>query len=114
MPKYEHVFLARQDVSQQQVDTLTQEYKTLITEAGGNVGRVEYWGLKNLAYKIKTLTESDSVVEFLPYDKAFAKGSYEDLNYRIPDLEKIREHVGYEPKVTLDTTLRKMIEHYES
>ena len=53
MPKYEHVFLARQDVSQQQVDTLTQEYKTLITEAGGNVGRVEYWGLKNLAYKIK-------------------------------------------------------------
>ncbi len=53
MPKYEHVFLARQDVSQQQVDTLTQEYKNIITEAGGSVGRVEYWGLKNLAYKIK-------------------------------------------------------------
>ena len=36
MPLYEHVFLARQDVSQQQVDALTNEYKQVITDAGGN------------------------------------------------------------------------------
>ncbi len=84
-----------------------------IFNLGGNVETNEI-SIKDLAHKIKTLTESDSQVEFLPYDKAFAKGSYEDLNYRIPDLQKIRAHVGYEPKVTLDTTLRKMIEHYES
>lgn len=53
MPLYEHVFLARQDVSQQQVDALTNEYKQIITDGGGNVGRSEYWGLKSLAYKIK-------------------------------------------------------------
>lgn len=53
MPLYEHVFLARQDVSQQQVDALTNEYKQIITDAGGSTGRVEYWGLKSLAYKIK-------------------------------------------------------------
>ena len=53
MPLYEHVFLARQDVSQQQVDALTNEYKQIITDGGGNVGRTEYWGLKSLAYKIK-------------------------------------------------------------
>lgn len=53
MPLYEHVFLARQDVSQQQVDALTTEYKQVITEGGGTVGRTEYWGLKSLAYKIK-------------------------------------------------------------
>ncbi len=53
MPLYEHVFLARQDVSQQQVDTLTNEYKEIITNGGGEVGRSEYWGLKTLAYKIK-------------------------------------------------------------
>ena len=53
MPLYEHVFLARQDVSQQQVDALTNEYKQIITDAGGNIGRSEYWGLKSLAYKIK-------------------------------------------------------------
>lgn len=53
MPKYEHVFLARQDVSQQQVDALTNEYKQIITDGGGTIGRSEYWGLKSLAYKIK-------------------------------------------------------------
>lgn len=53
MPLYEHVFLARQDISQQQVDALTNEYKEIITEAGGSIGRLEYWGLKSLAYKIK-------------------------------------------------------------
>jgi len=53
MPLYEHVFLARQDVSQQQVDALTNEYKQVITDAGGSIGRLEYWGLKSLAYKIK-------------------------------------------------------------
>lgn len=53
MPMYEHVFLARQDVSQQQVDALTNEYKQIIADGGGNIGRVEYWGLKSLAYKIK-------------------------------------------------------------
>lgn len=53
MPMYEHVFLARQDVSQQQVDALTNEYKQIITDAGGSIGRSEYWGLKSLAYKIK-------------------------------------------------------------
>ncbi len=53
MPLYEHVFLTRQDTSQQQVDALTQEYKQIIQDGGGSVGRAEYWGLKTLAYKIK-------------------------------------------------------------
>ncbi|MDA0745364.1 MAG: GDP-mannose 4,6-dehydratase [bacterium] len=70
--------------------------------------------IKDLAHKIKALTESDSAIEFVPYDKAFAKGSYEDLNYRIPDLTKIRTLVGYEPQISLDLTLRRMIEHFES
>jgi small subunit ribosomal protein S6 len=53
MPLYEHVFLARQDVSAQQVETLTDEFKTIITENGGTVGKSEYWGLRSIAYKIK-------------------------------------------------------------
>ena len=53
MPLYEHVFLARQDVSQQQVETMTKEYSDVITELGGKVTKTETWGLKNLAYKIK-------------------------------------------------------------
>jgi small subunit ribosomal protein S6 len=53
MPLYEHVFLARQDISQAQVDALTKEYSEIITEGGGKVGKTEYWGVKPLAYKIK-------------------------------------------------------------
>ena len=53
MALYEHVFIARQDVSQQQVETLTEQYSTIIKEQGGSVGKTEYWGLRNLAFKVK-------------------------------------------------------------
>lgn len=53
MPFYEHVFLARQDVSAQQVETMTEAYKAVIEANGGHVTKVEYWGVKSLAYRIK-------------------------------------------------------------
>lgn len=53
MPLYEHVFLARQDVSNQQVEALTKEFSDVITEGGGKITKSEYWGLKGLAFKIK-------------------------------------------------------------
>ncbi len=53
MPRYEHTFLARQDVTAQQVTGLMNTYKTVIEEHGGEVGKTEYWGLKSTAYKIK-------------------------------------------------------------
>ena len=52
MALYEHVFLARQDVSAQQVDALVEQYKGVIEAHGGKVGRVENWGLKSLTYRI--------------------------------------------------------------
>ncbi|MFC5385741.1 30S ribosomal protein S6 [Aquamicrobium segne] len=52
MALYEHVFLARQDLSQQQVDELVERFKGIITEGSGSVGRVENWGLKSLTYRI--------------------------------------------------------------
>jgi small subunit ribosomal protein S6 len=53
MPQYEHVFLARQDISTQQVETLTKEFSQIIEEGGGKIAKSEYWGLKSLAHKIK-------------------------------------------------------------
>jgi small subunit ribosomal protein S6 len=53
MALYEHVFLARQDLSQQQVDALVEHYKGVIEANGGSVGRVENWGLKSLTYRVK-------------------------------------------------------------
>ncbi|MBA3520268.1 MAG: 30S ribosomal protein S6 [Rhizobiales bacterium] len=53
MALYEHVFLARQDVSGQRVDELVDTYKGLIESGGGSVSKAEYWGLKSLAFRIK-------------------------------------------------------------
>jgi small subunit ribosomal protein S6 len=53
MPFYEHTFMARPDVSTQQVETMTEQYKSVIEAAGGTIAKIEYWGLKTLAYRIK-------------------------------------------------------------
>jgi small subunit ribosomal protein S6 len=53
MALYEHIFLARQDVTSQQVDTLIEQYKGVIEAAGGKIAKNEYWGIKSLAYRIK-------------------------------------------------------------
>jgi small subunit ribosomal protein S6 len=53
MALYEHIYLARQDVTAQQVETLTENLKSLIAAQGGSVSKVEAWGLKSLAYRIK-------------------------------------------------------------
>jgi len=53
MALYEHVFLARQDVTSQQVEALTDQIKTKIASLGGAVTKVEPWGLKSLAFRIK-------------------------------------------------------------
>lgn len=53
MALYEHVFIARQDVSAAQVETITAEFSKIIEDNEGKVAKNEYWGLKTLAYKIK-------------------------------------------------------------
>jgi small subunit ribosomal protein S6 len=53
MPLYEHVFLARQDLSQAQVDALAATATAIVEEGQGKVTKTETWGLKNIAYKIK-------------------------------------------------------------
>jgi small subunit ribosomal protein S6 len=53
MPLYEHVFLARQDLSQAQVDALAATATAIVEEGQGKVTKTETWGLKSIAYKIK-------------------------------------------------------------
>jgi small subunit ribosomal protein S6 len=47
MPNYEHVLIARQDISPQQAETLNEEMKALIESQGGHIAKIEYWGLRN-------------------------------------------------------------------
>ncbi|MDP1736467.1 MAG: 30S ribosomal protein S6 [Caulobacter sp.] len=53
MALYEHVLIARQDISPQQAEQLNEDMKTLIEGLGGHFAKIEYWGLRNLTYRIK-------------------------------------------------------------
>ena len=53
MPLYEHVVISRQDISPQQAEALNDQLKALIEAGGGTVAKIEYWGLRNLTYRIK-------------------------------------------------------------
>ncbi|MFQ5563467.1 MAG: 30S ribosomal protein S6 [Parvularculaceae bacterium] len=53
MPYYEHVFIARQDISPAQVEVLTETLQKIVDDNGGKITKSEYWGLRNLQYKIK-------------------------------------------------------------
>ena len=53
MPLYEHVYLARQDASTQQVEELTAQLKGVIEGLGGSIAKNEYWGVKSLSYRLR-------------------------------------------------------------
>ena len=53
MALYENIFIARQEISAAQVDALSDQFTTVLTENGGAVKKKEYWGLKSLSYRIK-------------------------------------------------------------
>jgi small subunit ribosomal protein S6 len=53
MSLYEHVYLARQDASAQQVEELTAHLKTVIEGLGGSIAKTEYWGVKSLSYRLR-------------------------------------------------------------
>ena len=53
MSLYEHVYLARQDASAQQVEELTAHLKSVVEGLGGSVAKTEYWGVKSLSYRLR-------------------------------------------------------------
>jgi UDP-glucose 4-epimerase len=73
----------------------------------GNMGEVT---ISDLAERVKQMTGSSSPIQHIPYDQAYEAG-FEDMPRRVPDITKIRDFVGYEPKVKLDDIIRSVIEH---
>jgi small subunit ribosomal protein S6 len=53
MPLYEHVLMARQDVTAQQVEGMIDQYRGVIEQNGGRIEKTEMWGVKSLAFRIK-------------------------------------------------------------
>ncbi len=78
-----------------------------------NVGNDDEIEILALAEKIKEMTNSESKIEFVKYEDAFETG-FEDMRRRYPDLTKIREYIGYQPKYELEDILKRVIEFYEN
>ena len=71
----------------------------------GNTGEVT---ILELAQRVKTATASASPVHLIPYDQAYEAG-FEDMPRRVPDISKIQALVGYEPKLTLDDIIERVV-----
>jgi UDP-glucose 4-epimerase len=76
-----------------------------------NIGSNEEVSILEVARRVKELTDSKSEIVFVPYDEAYEEG-FEDMPRRVPDITKVRNLVGFEPKERLDGILQKVIEHY--
>ncbi len=74
-----------------------------------NIGGTEEISIFNLAEKIKALTGSDSAIEFIPYKKAFGE-DFEDMQRRVPGIDKIRRLIGFEPSTGLEAILNSVID----
>ena len=73
----------------------------------GNMGEVT---IADLAERVKRVAGSASPIHYIPYDEAYEAG-FEDMPRRVPDIARIRDLVGYEPKVALDEIIRRVVEH---
>ncbi|MBW1956875.1 MAG: GDP-mannose 4,6-dehydratase [Deltaproteobacteria bacterium] len=78
-----------------------------------NIGGTEEITIYNLAQKIIRATGSASPITLIPYEEAFEK-DFEDMQRRVPGIEKIKTLVGFEPKTDLDTILNRVIEAMRS
>jgi UDP-glucose 4-epimerase len=74
-----------------------------------NIGNGEEITINALAEKIRDMAASSSEIVRIPYDQAYESG-FEDMPRRVPDITKIRNLVGYEPRVDLDQILREVID----
>lgn len=85
-------------------------------EAAGevfNVGSGEAVSILDLAHRVKSAAGSSSPVTHVPYAHVFGEG-FEDIQYRVPDIGKLRRVTGYSPSLDLDGILRRFIEWYSS
>jgi UDP-glucose 4-epimerase len=77
-----------------------------------NIGNPNPITILELAEKVKRLTKSDSPIIHVPYEKAYEKG-FEDMRHREPDITKIKNYIGYQPKVDLDEALKAIVEYFK-
>jgi len=78
-----------------------------------NVGSDEEITIKELAQKIKELTGSESRIDFVPYAEVYGS-DFEDMLHRRPNISKIKNLIDYEPKFSLEQSLKKIIDYFHA
>jgi UDP-glucose 4-epimerase len=73
----------------------------------GNTGEITISGL---AERVRELTGSRSPITYIPYSEAYEAG-FEDMPRRVPDISKVSDLVGYQPRLALDDIIRRVVEH---
>jgi UDP-glucose 4-epimerase len=77
-----------------------------------NVGSTEEVTIKDLALMVKQMTGSTSEIEYIPYERAYGPG-YEDMRRRCPDIARIKELIGFQPKIDLRGIVQSVIDYYK-
>jgi len=77
-----------------------------------NVGNGQEITIENLAKQIKTMVQSSSAIEHIPYEEAYGEG-FEDMQRRTPNIEKIQSLIGYQPRMNLEEILKSVIEYFK-
>ena len=74
-----------------------------------NIGNTEEITITQLAQRVRALTGSRSSIRYIPYDEAYEAG-FEDMPRRVPDIAKIRQLIGFQPSVPLETIIQRVVE----
>ena len=75
-----------------------------------NIGNTSEVTISHLAERVKTLTSSESLIQYVPYDQAYEAG-FEDMPRRVPDISKVNALIGFRPKLELDDIIKSVIEY---
>lgn len=76
-----------------------------------NIGNDSPITILELAQKVKAITNSDSEINFVPYDKAYEEG-FEDMAIRVPDLTKVKTLINYDPRVEIDEIIQRVVDYF--
>ena len=75
-----------------------------------NLGSDEEVSIEGLAERVIAAAGSTSVIEHIPYEQAYGR-SFDDLQRRVPKLDKIRRAIGFRPRLGLDEIVRSVVDH---
>ena len=99
------------------VDDVTDAITRLMNDPAAegdifNVGNDHEVTINDLAQKVKDMTGSDSPIEHISYERAYGPG-FEDMERRCPNIEKLRDAIGFEPSHDLETIIRSVIDYFK-